>query len=493
MVKKGLPIFSVLLFISTFITDLLAQTKVFDKIIAKDGTGDYTTISTAISQYANSRKVFFIKNGTYKEKILIDALKTNIRLIGESADGVIITYDDYSGKSVTSSSTADSYTFRVEGNGFYAENITFQNTATQAQAVAIYTKADTIAFKNCKFLGYQDTHYADGGRQYFLNCETHGDVDFIFGNAAAIYDSSVIISNSRKPGYVTAPSQAVVTSTKSGGGTNYHGILIKNSKILAEEGLADNSCCLGRPWGPYSSSVFYRCKIANHIKPEGWSVWTTDPNDEAYNNYATTVFAEYSNTDTSGIALNTSQRVTWSSQLTSADTSLYTISEFLKGWDPTIKTTALSAPTKIYTRNDSVIWEPINGARGYVVCRNDSAVGFTVKPGFSIAVKPTQQFQYRVKSVNPFGALSKFSTVAVPYVPDAVEKVQFQNNEIYCSKDFLFVPENVKTEIYDLSGRLMVSNSTTKISLLNLKAGIYIIKVYLENGTTISQKIFKKE
>ena len=130
MVKRIFNICIGVLTMLVFVTELNAQTKVFDKIIARDGTGDYTSITTAISMYSNSRKIFFIKNGVYNEKILIRAQKTNIRLIGESVDGVIVTWDDYAGKSATSSSTAESYTFRVEGDGFYAENITFQNTAT---------------------------------------------------------------------------------------------------------------------------------------------------------------------------------------------------------------------------------------------------------------------------------------------------------------------------------------------------------------------------
>ncbi len=472
-----------------FVSDLYAQTKVFDKVIAKDGTGDYTSVSTAISMYANSRKVFFIKNGVYKEKILISAQKTNIRLIGESAEGVIITWDDYAGKSATSSSTAESYTFRVEGDGFYAENITFQNTATQAQAVAVYTRADTIIFKNCRFLGYQDTHYADNGRQYFLNCEVRGDVDFIFGNAAAVYEHSSILSRSRKPGYITAPSETVITTAKPGGGTNYHGILIRNSELLAESGLPAGSCYLGRPWGPYAASVFFKCKTGDHIKPEGWSVWSADPANDGYNNHNTAFFAEYRSTDLLENPVVTTLRVPWSRQLTDADTALYDLETYFNGWDPTVKTTALSPPENVTISDDSLRWNAIPGARGYVVLRNDSASGFTVTNAFNISDWPLQE--YRVKSVNSFSALSNASEIAVVTKTQAIHAIENDDNVMHISQGILFLPENERVEIYRITGEIIKTlYSSHLINLGDIKPGIYIIRVILnKQGNTITQKI----
>jgi pectin methylesterase-like acyl-CoA thioesterase len=483
MVKNILSKSFVGLIMILVVQALQAQTKVFDKIIATDGTGDYVSVATAISMYSNSRKVFFVKNGTYNEKILIDATKTNIRLIGESVNGVIITYNDYAGKSGTSSSTAESYTVRVEGNGFYAENITFQNTATQAQAVAIYTKADTIAFKNCRFYGYQDTHYADNGRQYFLNCETRGDVDFIFGNAAAMYDKSTIISRSRQGGYVTAPSTTVLTSVKQGGGTDYHGLVIKNSELKAEKGLADNSCYLGRPWGGNGSSVFLNCKIGSHIKPAGWLA-------DAGTDYLTVHFAEFNNTDSLGNSINTAQRVTWSNQLTTSDTSLYNLNNFFLGWNPTLKTTALPVPTNVRILGDSLKWNAISGARGYAILRNDSVIGFSTITGFSITGKLNQN--YRIKSVNQFGALSDASSLAILTNNVTLEEKN-PKTHIYVSNDVLYVPENEKTEIYNITGMLVKATLLKRtISTSTLNNGVYIVKVTLDKkGSTITQKIYK--
>jgi len=468
---------------------LHAQTRVFDKVIAKDGTGDYTSISTAISMYSNNRKVFFVKNGIYHEKILISAQKTNIRLIGESVDGVIITWDDYAGKSAESSSTAESYTFRVEGDGFYAENITFQNTATEAQAVSVYTRADTIAFKNCRFLGYQDTHYADNGRQYFLNCETRGDVDFIFGNAAVVYEYSTIVSRSRKSGYITAPSEAVITSAKPGGGTSYHGILIKNSDLLAESGLSAGSCYLARPWGPYAASVFMNCKMGEHISPAGWSVWSADPANDGYNNHNTAFFAEYHSTDSLGNILEISQRVGWSLQLTEQDTAFYNTVNYFKGWDPTLKTTALDAPNHVAITGDSLRWNAIAGARSYIILRNDSVTGFSVVNAFNISDKPHEI--YRIKSVNAFGALGEASEVAIPVHTPVNYVTDPDSYAIYISQGSLWLPDNDRVEIYDITGNIiMTAYRQQHVSLSEFRPGIYIIKVILnKHGNAITQKL----
>lgn len=482
----------VLLVIGSLVPACNAQTRVFDKVIAKDGTGDYTSVGTAIDMYSNSRKVFFIKNGVYKEKILISSQKTDIRMIGESVEGVIITYDDYAGKSGSSPSTAESYTVKVEGGGFYAENITFQNTATQAQAVAIYTKADTIAFKNCRFLGYQDTHYADNGRQYFLNCETRGDVDFIFGNAAVMYDKSKIISRSRKPGYITAPSETVIKSPKTGGGTNYHGILIKNSDILAENGLSGNSCYLGRPWESNAASVFFDCRMGDHIKQEGWSVWSTDPASDGYNNHLSAFFAEYNSMDIQGDSLDISGRVTWSHQLTDEDTSLYTIDNYFLGWNPVLKIAAPDPPYDVMITGDSLKWGAVSGARGYVILRNDSAVDFSVDPSFYIGGKTEQT--YNIKTVNPIGALSIPSEIAtlasVPRIDNHLQCVY----AIYMNSGILYVPENEQVELYNLSGnRIKIINGCRSFSMEDLGPGIYIIKVVLDkSGTAITQKLLNR-
>ncbi|WP_280640582.1 pectinesterase family protein [Hymenobacter volaticus] len=69
----------------------------YDFTVAKDGTGDYTTVQAAINAAPTGRTgsfTIFIKNGRYKEKITIPANKPFLQLVGESVANTILTYDD---------------------------------------------------------------------------------------------------------------------------------------------------------------------------------------------------------------------------------------------------------------------------------------------------------------------------------------------------------------------------------------------------------------
>jgi len=153
--------------------------------VAKDGTGDYKFIQDAI----DAMRVFplqsitlFIKNGVYNEKIVLPSDNTDVTFVGESVDKTIIVFNDYSGRGRTNTFT--SYTAKISGNRFVAENVTFMNSSGPVgQALALYVDADKAVFKNCRFIGNQDTIYAGGenSRQYFVDCYIEGTTDFIFG------------------------------------------------------------------------------------------------------------------------------------------------------------------------------------------------------------------------------------------------------------------------------------------------------------------------
>jgi pectinesterase len=142
----------------------------------------------AVSGTNNRRTVIFIKNGIYKEKLTLPATKTNVSFVGEDVNKVILTYDDYASKKNNQGreiGTTGSSSFFIYGDGFTAENITFENSAGPVgQAVAVRVSADRIRFKNCRFLGFQDTLYVHGAgaksRQYYQNCYIEGTTDFIF-------------------------------------------------------------------------------------------------------------------------------------------------------------------------------------------------------------------------------------------------------------------------------------------------------------------------
>ena len=126
--------------------------------------------------------------GTYRERIIVTQNHTNITLIGlgKSPSDVVITN---SLNAKTAGGTFFTETVEINGTGFEADNITFENTAgNTGQAVAVADRSDRSIFKHCRFLSHQDTLFADYGRQYYVDSYIEGGVDYIFGNAAAVFE-----------------------------------------------------------------------------------------------------------------------------------------------------------------------------------------------------------------------------------------------------------------------------------------------------------------
>ena len=132
-----------------------------DLTVAADGSGDVKTVQEAIDRVPENNKkrfVIFIKPGVYKEQIKIPASKPLISLVGENAENTKLTFN-LSNKDA--GSTSASYSDYIGGHDFYAEKLTFENSfGTGSQAVAVLVEADRAVFKNCRFLGWQDTLYA---------------------------------------------------------------------------------------------------------------------------------------------------------------------------------------------------------------------------------------------------------------------------------------------------------------------------------------------
>ena len=133
--------------------------------VAQNGSGNYTTVQAALNAVpsnSSTRTVIYIKNGTYKEVINLESSKKNVTLIGESVLGVKLTYDNYSSKinpaTGTGYGTSGSSSTFIKAEGFYAQNITFENSSGPVgQALAINITGDKAVFNNCRFLNRQDT------------------------------------------------------------------------------------------------------------------------------------------------------------------------------------------------------------------------------------------------------------------------------------------------------------------------------------------------
>lgn len=293
----------------------------YDFIVAKDGSGTFKTIQEAINAVPDlraNRTRILIKPGVYKEKLTLAPTKTNVSFIGEDVLKTVLTYDDYNAKKNCfgeNIGTSGSSSIFIFGDGFTAENITFENSAGQVgQAVAVRVDGDKVSFWNCRFLGFQDTLYPHGenSRQYYKNCYVEGTVDFIFGFSTALFDDCNIYC--KNSGYITA------ASTPQG---RAYGFVFRNCKITGS--AADGTFYLGRPWRPYAKVAFLSCELGSVINPKGWDNWSNPQNE------LTATYSEYNNT---GKGSATEQRVSWIKTLTDKDAGYYTTEKILEGWNP---------------------------------------------------------------------------------------------------------------------------------------------------------------
>ncbi|KDN54232.1 pectinesterase family protein [Flavobacterium seoulense] len=281
--------------------------------VAQDGSGDYKTIGDAIeaANTDNGVVVIYIKNGIYKEKLVILSSKKGLELQGENKDKTIITNDDYSGKlnpnSKRNFGTSDSYTLLVRADDVKISNLTIENSwCDKGQAVSLHVKGTRFAIKNSRILGCQDTLLTDGDGtyQYYENCYIDGTTDFIFGPATAVFENCII--NSKKDSYITAASTPENLE---------FGYVFLNCKLIADANVT--KVFLGRPWRPFAKTVFLGCNLGSHILLEGWNPWV----DERFpDKTKTTYYAEYKN---KGKGSKTNKRVAWSHQLSKEEAKKY--------------------------------------------------------------------------------------------------------------------------------------------------------------------------
>lgn len=314
-----------------------------DKVVAIDGSGDYTTVQAAFDDVPENYTgiyTIFVKKGEYYEKLILEEGKVNVQLIGEDRDNTIIWYDDYAN---IAGGTSQSYSVAINADDFLAKNITFQNvikndkTEPNQQAVALVTNGDRQAFYNVNVLGFQDTYYARGsngtGRVYFKNSYIEGSVDFIFGRNIVVFDSSQIHIN-RNGGTLTAAA----TEPES----RYGFVFIDN--IISADSIGFNgepitSFHLGRPWQETPRTVFLNTYYPESLNPEGWLSWNVEPG----------LYGEY-NCSGPG-CVNSESRVDFATQLSDEEAAEYTLEKifskesnpnFARDWMPKTVLTAVS-------------------------------------------------------------------------------------------------------------------------------------------------------
>ena len=308
-----------LLLLLVAVSGTWAQERRDTLVVSRDGTGDFRTLQEAVESaraFMDYTVTIYVKNGVYKEKVIVPSWVENIDIIGEDRDKTIITYDDHA--NINKMGTFRTYTVKVEGSDITFKNLTIENNAAQlGQAVALHTEGDRLKFINCRILGNQDTIYtgAKFTRLYFKDCYIDGTTDFIFGPSTALFENCMI--HSKRNSYVTAASTPKEAK---------YGYIFKHCKLTAEPGV--DKVYLGRPWRPYAYTLFIECELGKHIVPAGWHNWGKQSNEE------TARYMEYKKT---GEGANVSERVAWSKQLTKKEAEAVTVDAIFgtqSNWNP---------------------------------------------------------------------------------------------------------------------------------------------------------------
>lgn len=272
-----------------------------DIYVNPDGSADYRTVAEAlegIRAYMDYTVTVHIAPGVYKEKIIIPSWLKNVSFIGDKAENTIITFDHHA--NIDKMGTFRTYTVRVDACDATFENLTIENNAPQlGQAVALHTEGDRLHFKNCRFLGNQDTIFTGGkyARLYFENCYIEGTTDFIFGPATAYFKNCDIVS--KRNSYITAASTPKDVK---------YGYIFDSCRLKALPGV--DKVYLGRPWRPYAHTVFINCEMGKHICPAGWDNWRNPDNERT---------ARYGEYGSKGPGAASEGRVGWAIKVSDSD------------------------------------------------------------------------------------------------------------------------------------------------------------------------------
>lgn len=298
--------------------DVAAQSEL---VVAADGSAPYRTVQEAVMAVPAgspaSPVVIRIKPGRYRELVYVQREKRFFRLVGEDAARTVITYDlhaNLKGHDDRPLGTFRTPTVTVDADDFTAENLTFENAAGPVgQALAIRVDGDRAVFRNCRFLGWQDTVFLNRGRHYFADCYIAGHVDFIFGAATAFFERCHL--HALRDGYLTAASTPH---------DQPFGFVFSNCRVTGE--TAAVRTYLGRPWRAHSSVTFLNTEMSGVVRPEGWHNWNLPERERT---------ARYAEHASRGPGAEARARVRWSRQLTKREARALTPTKVLGGWNPT--------------------------------------------------------------------------------------------------------------------------------------------------------------
>ena len=396
------------------------EARIYDAVVAQDGSGDYLTLQAAIDNAPEGRGtpyLIFVKNGRYKEHVEIPAQKPFLHIIGQDRDKTVI-YDDRLCGGDNAYSVDPGATVVVKAADTFFENITLENShghEKQAgpQALALNTQADRIALNNVALLSYQDTWItasSQKNRHYIKNSLIEGAVDFIYNGGDVYLDGDTLEINRTSGGYIVAPRH---TADTKWGYVFMNNIIRPGKDFKTGKTLNVTDVWLGRPWHDSPKTVFINTQTFVPIPAKGW-----------YNTMGglPELWADYNTVDADGNPLDLSQRESYyyyidrstgnkvekfnvKNFLTDEEAAQYTLKNVMGGednWQPNLMCEPCDKPV-VKSDGKKLVWEPVPYAICYVVTKNGVVVGFTTETSFDGYAEGET---WHVQAVNEYGGLS---------------------------------------------------------------------------------------
>ncbi|MDE7345722.1 MAG: hypothetical protein K2N48_03155 [Muribaculaceae bacterium] len=387
--------------------------RLFDVVVAEDGSGDFKSIQEAVDSAPENLVVpwlIFVKNGSYQGHVDIPISKPMLHFIGQDRDKTVI-FDDRLCGGENAHHVSTGATVVVNSNDCLFENLTLENShghrnLAGPQALALNTAGDRTIFNNVAMLSFQDTWITPSTssyRAYVKNSLIEGAVDFIYNSGDVFVENTTLLINRKKSGYIVAPSHKDDVRW---------GYVFSNCTITAPGDPSETTVWFGRPWHNSPKTVFLNTRLEVNVPEEGW--------------YETMgglpcLWADWNTTDRDGRPVDLSKRRvsyfkkvndekiygTAKNYLTDEEAAAYTVESVLSGsdgWNPLEKTVGCLDPEVYVAENGQLKWNAVPGAVCYVVTSGDRVLGFTSGSIFDIG--EVKADDCGVQAVNRYGGLS---------------------------------------------------------------------------------------
>jgi pectate lyase len=268
-----------------------------DVTVDDDGAlADFSTIQAALDHVmqnvdAATPATIRVSNGSYRE-LLFERGKNNLTIVGESRDGVVVTYENFDGFNPGTGGSANAAgavatggrsIFLIESSDLLTlDSFTLRNphrrTGASDQAETIYFNADQgrLVATGMRFASEQDTLQLKGYSWFFASL-IEGNVDFIWGNnRVALFENSEIRTLGDSRG--TAPSGGYVLQARTVSAAD-KGFVFLDSTLTQAPGpsgtqVAPGATYLARSGGSaayFDNVSFINCRIDTHIASLGWA------------------------------------------------------------------------------------------------------------------------------------------------------------------------------------------------------------------------------